>query len=281
MLGRPVADQLKADGFQVRVLSRSPQKAARLFGKDFEICQGDIEDRASLDQALQDCMGVHINLKGGPTAEDYDRVEYRGTQAIVQAAQTAGLQRISYLSGYTIQEKNAHSLESQAKYKAEEAIRASGIPYTFFRATWFMESLPLFIQGKQALVIGKQPNPLHWVAAADYARMVSRSYQASAAVNKALYIYGPQAFTMRQALEVFCHRLLPQVSVKTLPIGWLALLGKITFQADWQSLARLMAYYDQVGEEGDPQEANGLLGAPQTTLQQWCDTQRQKTLQLA
>ena len=33
--------------------------------------------------------------------------------------------------------------------------------------------------------------------------------------------------------------------------------------------AELMAYFDQVGEMGDPAEANRLLGAPATTLEAW------------
>jgi len=275
MLGKPVAYQLQADGFNIRILSRSPEKATVTFGNGFEICKGDVEDPASLRQALEGCQGVHINIKGGPKPEDYDRLEHRGTQTIINAAQSVGIRQITYLSAYTIQEKNARSPESRAKFKAEEAIRTSGILYTIFRASWFMESLPLFIQGKQALVVGKQPYPLHWVAAADYARMVSRSYQTPSAFNKALYIYGPQALTMKQALQVYCQMVMPHVRVSTMPIWLMTLLGKTTFNIEWQSLAELMAYYDQIGEEGEPQEANMLLGAPETTLQQWCEVQRQ------
>ena len=273
MLGKPVANQLKADGFNVRILSRSPEKATVLFGNGFEVFKGDIEDPVSLRQALEECSGVHINIKGGPKSEDYDRLEHRGTRTIVRAAQSVGIKQITYLSAYTIQEKNSRSPESRAKFKAEEAIRTSGIPYTIFRASWFMESLPLFVQGKQALVIGKQPNPLHWVAAADYARMVSRSYQISTALGKAFYIYGPQSFTMKQALQIYRQNVVPHVQIATMPIWLMTLLGAITFNVEWQSLAQLMAYYDQIGEEGQPDEANRLLGAPQTTLQQWCEAQ--------
>jgi len=275
MLGKPVADQLKADGFNIRILSRSPEKATVTFGNGFEICKGDVEDPASLRQALEGCQGVHINIKGGPKPEDYDRLEHRGTQTIINAAQSVGIRQITYLSAHTIQEKNARSPESRAKFKAEEAIRTSDIPYTIFRASWFMESLPLFIQGKQALVVGKQPYPLHWVAAADYARMVSQSYRITNALNKAFYIYGPQAFTMKQALQIYCQMVMPHVQVSTMPLWLMTLLGKITFNIEWQSLAELMAYYDQIGEEGEPQEANMLLGAPETTLQQWCEAQHQ------
>lgn len=274
MLGKPVARQLKAAGFQVRILSRSPEKAAALFGQAFEIYRGEVEDPVSLQTALVGCQGVHINLKGGPRPADYERLEHQGTQALVNAARAAGVRQVTYLSGYTVQEKKAHSPESRAKFKAEQAIRASGIPYTLFRATWFMESLPLFVRGKQALLIGPQPHPLHWVAAADYAQMVSRSYQTPDALNKVFYIYGPQAFTMKAALQLYGRLATPQVQVATIPIGLMTLLGKITFNAEWQSLAESFAYFNQIGEDGDPQEANRLLGAPQTTLQQWSEAQR-------
>lgn len=33
--------------------------------------------------------------------------------------------------------------------------------------------------------------------------------------------------------------------------------------------AELMAYFDKVGELGDPTEANRILGAPTTTLDAW------------
>ena len=35
--------------------------------------------------------------------------------------------------------------------------------------------------------------------------------------------------------------------------------------------AELMAYFEKVGEMGDPAEANQLLGAPLTTLAAWLE----------
>lgn len=275
MLGLPVARRLRADGLAVRVLTRSPEKAAALFGAGFEIMAGAIEDHGSLLQALDGCTGVHVNLKGGPRPSDYDRIEHRGTAAVVEAARQAGVKQLTYLSAYTIQEKNISSPESRAKFAAEQVIRASGIAHTIFRASWFMESLPLFIQGKQAIVIGKQPHPLHWVAAADYARMVSRSYQLPPAPSRALYVYGPQPFTMAQALQIYLDSLAPTIRLSTMAPWLLGLLGRVSFNAELVSTAELMGYYDRIGEEGDPREANELLGAPMTTLREWCAWQLQ------
>jgi hypothetical protein len=39
-------------------------------------------------------------------------------------------------------------------------------------------------------------------------------------------------------------------------------------------IAEMMAYFEKVGEPGDPAEANQLLGAPETTLDQWITQHR-------
>jgi nucleoside-diphosphate-sugar epimerase len=41
LLGAPVARRLRADGFAVRVLSRDPEKARRMFGPSIEVVAGD------------------------------------------------------------------------------------------------------------------------------------------------------------------------------------------------------------------------------------------------
>src|SRR5215211_3894388 len=79
---------------------------------------------------------------------------------------------------------------------AEQAIAASGVPYTIFRPTYFMETLPRQIRGRRAVVLGRQRRPFHLLAAADFAGMVSRSLSTPEAGGKHLDVHGPQAFTI-------------------------------------------------------------------------------------
>jgi uncharacterized protein YbjT (DUF2867 family) len=95
MLGQPVVRQLTTDGFSVRVLARTPAKAATLFGSTVEVCAGDLDDAASIRSAMQGCTRVHVSIKGGPTPADFDRIEVRGTQAIAAAAKQTGVQHIT------------------------------------------------------------------------------------------------------------------------------------------------------------------------------------------
>jgi uncharacterized protein YbjT (DUF2867 family) len=122
MLGEPVARRLHADGYQVRILSRSPDKACARFGDTFEVVAGDVQDLASLGPALDGCQGVHINLPGTPA------IEVRGTANVGRCAAQAGVSRLTYISGASVCEKNAWLPEARAKLDAEAAIRAAGVP---------------------------------------------------------------------------------------------------------------------------------------------------------
>ncbi|MDO9299894.1 MAG: NAD(P)H-binding protein, partial [Anaerolineales bacterium] len=203
MLGKPVAEQLKADGFNVRILARNPEKAQKLLGDGYEIIKGDVDNPESLRVALTGVDGVHISLKGGPTEADFDRMDFVATRDIAQAAKEIGVGRVTILSAYAVSQEKADTPESRSKVKGEAALKSSGVPYTIFRASWFMETLPMFVQGKQISLIGNQIHPLHWIAAQDYARMVSKSYQTTETLNKELYIFGPEAYTMGEAMKIY------------------------------------------------------------------------------
>lgn len=273
MLGEPVARQLQKDGYIVRVLAQNPIEAKKKLGESFEIIKGDVGDISSLEKALKGCFGVHINLRGGPKAESFYRIEHQGTANIAMVAVKMGVQHLTYLSSAAAFEENAWFPSVGAKLRAETAIKESGIPYTIFCPTHFMESLPLSIRGKRASVIGKQPHLLHWIAASDYSKMVSKAFRLPEATNKRFFIYGPESLTMREALVKYCSVVHPEIKVSSTPIWLLSLIGKVSFNTEIQFIAELMQFFEKTSEGGDPTEANTLLGAPTTTLKQWCEKQ--------
>ena len=270
MLGKPVAQQLKADGFNIRLLARNPEKAQKLLGDGYEIIKGDVDNPESLRVALAGVDGVHISLKGGPTEADFDRMDHIATRDIAQAAKEIGVGRVTILSAYAVSQEKADTPESRSKVKGEAALKSSGVPYTIFRASWFMETLPMFVQGKQISLIGNQIHPLHWIAAQDYARMVSKSYQTTETLNKELYIFGPEAYTIGEALKIYTEIAAPDVKVSPISTKMLSILGMLSFNTEWKSTAALMGHYERHGEDGSPEEANRLLDAPTTTLKVWC-----------
>jgi uncharacterized protein YbjT (DUF2867 family) len=269
MFGMPTAQQLKADGFQVRLLVRDTVKAQKFFGDEFEIVQGDVADLASLEQAMQGCYGAHISVGG--------LVDQLSAENVAALAPKLGVERVTYISGATVAEKNRWFPMVAQKLEAEKAIRASSVPYTIFCPTWPMEQIVRFARDGKPSLMGKQPLPVHFFAATDLARMVSQAYQLDEAQNKRLYVYGPEALTMKTALERYCAKFHPEVEkISVMPIWMAKVLGTLTGNEKLKFASGLMGYFDKTPETGDPSEANQILEAPATTLEAWMESLNSK-----
>lgn len=262
MFGEPTARQLQKDGFQVRLLARDLAKTQKLFGDEFEIIQGDVADLASLEKAMDGCYGVHISV-GGP-------VDQLSAENVAALAPKLGVERITYISGATVAEKNRWFPMVAQKLEAEKAIQACGVPYTIFCPTWPMEQILRFARGGKPSLIGKQPLQIHFFATQDLAQMISKAYQLDGAKNKRFYVYGPEAMTMKTALERYCAKFHPEVEkISVMPIWMAKLVGTLTGNEMLKFASGLMAYFDKTSETGDSTEANQILGAPATTLDAW------------
>ena len=270
LLGAPVARRLQADGFAVRLLARDPAKARAMFDGSFEVVAGDVTDVDSLEAALAGCEAVHISIAGP--------AELPAAQNVSALALGLGLERITYISGATAFEENRWFPMTAHKLAAEEAIRACGVPYTIFCPTWPLEMLPRYARGGQPLMIGDGPLPVHWFAADDMARMISAAYQREDAANRKLFVHGPEAITTVEALERYCQAFHPQVeSVPLMPIDAARATAASTGNQMLGFFAELMAYFEKVGEPGNPTEADELLGAPTTTLDAWIEQRKGQT----
>ncbi len=264
MLGVPVVKRLSADGLSVKVAGRSAARLAQTFPGLPSVAM-DVEDLASVARALEGCSAVHLNLSGGGDPWH----EARGAQNVARAAKTMGLSRITLISGASVCAENAWFDGTRAKLAAEEAVRSCGVPHTIFKPTWFMESLPRFVQGRRATVIGRQPLPIHWVAAEDYARMVSKAFVTPLAANKSLYVFGPEPATMEEALSRYCAVASPGTRVVHAPHSLMWLVATLGRKKELRASLPFFWYCESVGETADPTEANRILGAPTLTLEEW------------
>jgi uncharacterized protein YbjT (DUF2867 family) len=98
MFGKPTAIQLKADGFQARILARDVAKAQNIFTDGYQIMPGDVTDPDSLEKAITGCDGVHISV-GGP-------VDQMSAENVAALAPKLGVEHITYISGATVAEAN-------------------------------------------------------------------------------------------------------------------------------------------------------------------------------
>ncbi len=267
-LGAPVARRLAADGKAVRLIGRNAEKLRARFGEGFEIAEADVLKPATLAAALQDCDGVHVNLRG-TSVEDIERTEIAGARAIAEAIPQAGVKRVSYLSGAGLEEA-PDLFPKRAKMAAEQALAGSGAQWISFRATHFMESLDSFIRGGSAMVPGKQPHRWHYLAAEDYAAMVSRAYDLQEGWSRPLTIFGPEAYTMEEALKIYARIVDPTLKVGSIPLWMPKVIGTLTGKRELSFVSELFRCFQLIEEKGDPEPANAMLGRPETTLEQWC-----------
>lgn len=204
--GGASARHLQARGWSVRALTRDPHKpAARaLADAGVEVVQGDLNDRASLDRALKGVYGVHSvqsYMPHDPTGEIYQG------KALVDTAKAAGVAHFVYSSAGGA-DRHTGIAEQESKWEIEQYLRASGLPATILRPTFFMEifSNPFFRQ----MILGgtwtfalRPETKVQMIATDDIGALVALALEhPHDFVGKALEIAGDE-LTMPQTVEVF------------------------------------------------------------------------------
>ena len=239
MLAKPVVKKLDQNGFEVRLFSRTVKKS--MFDKEYEIVNGDVFNRSDLEKAIDGCDAIYITLSKVD--------EGKATKAIVEVAKEKNIKLIGLVSGASVSEKNRWFWMIENKYQAEQALIKSEIPYIIFRPTWFMESLNLLVRNGKAMLIGKQPNPSHWLAADDFGSMAARAFQKTEAQNKIFYCYGPEKFLMKDVLTKYCAEIHPEIKkVSSIPIGMMKFIAFLTGKKDMKIAASMFGYFEKVGE---------------------------------
>ncbi len=194
----------------------------------------------------------------------------------VKAAQESDIKRVTLISGASVSKDRISYPGTRAKFQAEQAVINSGMEYAVFRATWFMESLQFFVRGKQATVMGKDTQKIHWVAAEDYAQMVARAFMLDDPPNNIFTVFGPEEYTFKEALNTYVDIINPDIKVKSVPLGVLKFFANLTFSRQLKDVLPFMQYFEENGELGNPGKTDEVLGTPQTTLEKWCKCFKQR-----
>jgi len=260
LLAKPVIQHLDKAGFQLRLFSRTVTQS--MFDEEYGMVQGNVFNLNDLDRAMTGCDAVHISLS--------KLNEALATKVIVDTARQKEIKLISTVSGCTVAEENRWFPMIEHKYQAEQYIINSGIPYMIFRPSWFFETLDLMIRDGKATQLGKQPNPAHWIAAVDFARMVATAFKKPEARNKIFFIHGPEKYLMKDILEKYCNHQYSEIKkVSIVPLWMIKIIAVLTGNKELKDAASLFAYFEKVNELGNPDETNKLLGKPETTLEKW------------
>lgn len=138
-LGTALVELLTLHGQRVRLLTREPSRARRLFAKDIEVVTGDVCKPPSLTSALIGVETVVSAVTGfGPGGGGPRAVDLRGNENLIAAAEAAEVKNFILVSMHGA--RPGHPLELyRAKFFAEERLRKSWLAWTIIRPTVFME----------------------------------------------------------------------------------------------------------------------------------------------
>jgi dihydroflavonol-4-reductase len=160
-IGNHVARRLCNEGFSVRVLVRPASPLEALEGLPFETVRGDLTDPRSLRRAVAECAAVfHVAADYRLWArhpEELYRSNVNGTEALLQAAGEAGVERFVYTStvgtlqfsrnGRVAQETDTAQFSQLAGHYKRSKFLAEQVALRFAR-----EGLPLVIVNPSAPV---------------------------------------------------------------------------------------------------------------------------------
>jgi nucleoside-diphosphate-sugar epimerase len=268
MLGKPVALELLRAGFQLTLLARDVEKMEKLFPK-IPIIKGDVFDIASLEQAMKGQEIVYLNLSVEQTSKKNDKqTEREGMQNIIEAAKKTGVKRIAYLSSLI---KNYEGMNGfnwwsfQIKQAAVNAIKRSGLNYSIFYPSTFMECLDQqMLQGSRLMLAGKSEAPMWFISGKDYGKQVAWALKKAGHENQEYNIQGSEAFTFDQAAKVFVENYKSPVKTMRAPLAPLKFLG--IFNQKMNYTYHICEALNKYPEKFESESTWNDLGKPTITL---------------
>lgn len=176
--GGASARRLRERGFAVRALSRHPDRpvARALSGMGIEVVRGDLNDPASLTPALEGAYGVYSVQT--PTEEGVE-AEVRQGFNLADAANRARIRHLVYSSVGSADRKTGIP-HFESKFRIEEHIRSTGVPFTILRPVFFMEN---WLGMRDQIERGSISSPLHpgtrlqMIAADDIGAFVAMAFE--------------------------------------------------------------------------------------------------------
>jgi uncharacterized protein YbjT (DUF2867 family) len=178
--GQEVVERALQKGFRVRALVRDETAARTLFGNRVDYAVGDVRDPPTLRSAVRGVDYVVSALGSSGQRDPENRpelVDYKGVKALAEAASAAGVKHFVLVSSMGVTHPD-HPLNRtldnvlQWKLKGEEALRATGMPYTIVRPGILTND-----SGEQSGIKAFQGDPL------DAAAPISRADLATVLVN--------------------------------------------------------------------------------------------------
>jgi NADH dehydrogenase len=223
-------------GRPIRLLVRDRSKHASRASVDVELVEGDVTRPEALTDALTGCEAVIslaaiIEETGGAT---FDSVIRQGNVNLVEAAKRAGIKRFLLMSAMGVRHDPTFPY-FDAKWQAEEAVKASGIPWTIFRPSvifgpgdGFVNTLADLVRKAPIVpVVGSGQTKFQPVFVDEVAASFARALDDPATVGQTFELGGPEIFTYEQLLDVIAAKVGKRRRKVHMPVGLMKAVVKL------------------------------------------------------
>ena len=133
-VGSHLLQRLVHEHHTVRALVRDLQQASSIRDSKVEFIQGEVTQGAGLDAGMRDCdavihlVGIIIESRGA----SFEAIHHIGTRNVVEAAKRNRISRFIQVSALGVRADGVSEYQT-SKWKGEEEVRQSGIPYCILR----------------------------------------------------------------------------------------------------------------------------------------------------
>lgn len=277
--GRPIAQQLSQAGYQVRILTRQPDKHQDLNQLGIELILGDLGNKESLKIANQ---GIDLVVLLLPTEINRERGVNHGQNAI-DAAKEAGVNLVVFnTSGLTPPSlTGVNTLD--IKWEVEQYLKQSYLPWMIVQPTIYLGNLmapwtaPAIV--KQGVLAYPLPaeTPASWISWEDNAKFTLAAMAHPEYANSVFQVGGSEQLTGLELAEQFSHVLAQPVSYFPLSLSdyetGLNQAAGFPLGSELASLYRWFAAQQPSPLAVDVEPAITKLGVVPTSLSAWIKAQ--------
>lgn len=263
-VGRELAKLLSAQGIAAGAMVRSSAAAQTISGlTGITPVTGDFNDPASLDRALEGVTRAFLVTNSTERAEEQQL-------AFVAAAQRAGVRHIVKLSqlhaapGSPVRFLRYHAV-------VEQAIRASGMAYTFLRPNLFMRGLLGFagtVAATGKLFAPIEASRISLIDVRDIAAVACAALTAPGHDGRTYDLTGPEALSHAEIAAHIAAATGQQVTFMPVPPGAMRQAACDAGMPPWQADGLIEDYAHYARDEADAVSPDGpeVMGRPARTF---------------
>ena len=190
-IGRELVKRLVASGQRVRALVASPEEAAIVQGPNTEVVLGDRERPETFAHTLAGADVTVLITRHVPNLFELEA-------EFIKAAKTAGVGRIVKSSAFnaSLDQQGAKLLHA----RAEEAIRQSGLKWTFLRPQFFMQNMLWFadeIKTKGTFSLAMKSGRIGMIDYRDIAAVAAKCVTEAGHESQIYNLSGPELISMQ------------------------------------------------------------------------------------